>query len=59
MSYCEDYPCCGHTEEDPCDYSGPSADDILADPRRYHLHCEHEAGYCVEDDEDDGDDEEW
>lgn len=19
MSYCEDYPCCGHTDGDPCD----------------------------------------
>jgi hypothetical protein len=20
MAYCEDYPCCGHTPSDPCDY---------------------------------------
>lgn len=19
MMYCEDYPCCGHTDKDPCD----------------------------------------
>jgi len=22
MSYCEDYPCCGHTPSDPCDGGG-------------------------------------
>lgn len=25
--YCEDYPCCGHTPADPCDGTGPTADD--------------------------------
>jgi len=26
----EDYPCCGHTPSDPCDYSGPTAEDYFA-----------------------------
>lgn len=52
MKYCEDYPCCGHTPDDPCDYAGPTADDIMANPAKYHLGCDHEAGYCrYEDDE--------
>lgn len=58
MAMCEDYPCCGHTDQDPCDYSGPSAADMLADPYSYHLYCEHEAGYCQHDAEDDDEDDE-
>lgn len=30
MAYCEDYPCCGHTPQDPCDYSGPTSEDYYA-----------------------------
>lgn len=53
MARCEDYPCCGHTVTDPCDYSGPTAADMQADPARYHIGCDHEAGWCeYEDDED-------
>ena len=46
MSYCEDYPACGHTPQDPCDYSGPTAEDMLAEPARYHVGCDHDAGDC-------------
>ena len=30
MAYCEDYPCCGHTPSDPCDYTGPTSEDYYA-----------------------------
>lgn len=46
MRLCEDYPCCGHTNEDPCGYVGPTSEDILANPAKYHLGCDHETGYC-------------
>jgi len=43
---CEDYPCCGHSENDPCDtqwYDAPNA----FDTRKYpHAFCEHEYGIC-------------
>ena len=26
---CEDYPCCGHSEQDPCDGTGLTMDDWL------------------------------
>lgn len=51
MAYCEDYPCCGHTPEDPCErqwYDEPGAFDPLIDP---HVLCEHEYGWCDADDE--------
>lgn len=38
--YCEDYPCCGHTPQDPCN---AKPHDWANDP---HLTCEHEIGYC-------------
>lgn len=44
--YCEDFPCCGHTAADPCRYTGPTADDMLADPARHHLGCDHNTLYC-------------
>jgi hypothetical protein len=55
--YCEDYPCCGHTPQDPCDYAGPTSEDILADPARYHLGCDHETGHCDYEEYEDDDDE--
>lgn len=55
MTYCEDYPCCGHTAQDPCDWQGPTSDDMLADPSRYHVGCDHEAGFCDYADRDDDD----
>jgi hypothetical protein len=47
MAYCEDYPCCGHTSDDPCNYSGPTATDMAADPAKYHIGCDHEALHCL------------
>lgn len=49
MAYCEDYPCCGHTPEDPCDrqwYDEPGAFDVSVNP---HAFCEHEYGICEAD----------
>ena len=46
MAYCEDYPCCGHTPQDPCErqwYDEPDAFDTLKNP---HALCEHEFGLC-------------
>lgn len=46
MSYCEDYPCCGHTPQDPCSkqwYDDPKAFDSSVNP---HCFCEHEYGMC-------------
>ncbi len=43
---CEDFPCCGHTMQDPCGpqwYDEPNAFDIRRNP---HAFCEHEAGHC-------------
>lgn len=59
MSYCEDYPCCGHTPEDPCErqwYDEPGAFDPRVDP---HVFCEHEFGICEADEyyEDEEDEE--
>lgn len=57
MARCEDYPCCGHTDGLPCDWTPP---DHSSDP---HALCDHEDGICEvwydeEDDEDlDEDDE--
>lgn len=53
---CIDYPCCGHTDGLPCDWTPP---DYSSDP---HLLCDHEAGVCEVDygyeDEDDLEDDE-
>lgn len=43
---CEDYPCCGHTDLDPCapqPYDRPGYFDG-------HLMCEHEHGFCEQED---------
>jgi hypothetical protein len=58
--YCEDYPCCGHTDLDPCApqwYDAPDAFDVSVNP---HALCEHDVGICDvwEDEADDEDDEE-
>lgn len=58
MSRCEDYPACGHTVSDPCDYRGATGEDMLADPARYHIGCDHSTGYCEYEDDDDMDEEE-
>lgn len=43
MTRCEDYPCCGHTDGLPCDWT------YTPDARAfdmYHAMCDHEAGVC-------------
>ena len=65
MAYCEDYPCCGHTPDDPCErqwYDEPGAFDTSR-PGNEHALCDHEAGFCEvadwdEEDEEDEDVEE-
>jgi hypothetical protein len=60
MAKCEDYPCCGHTPEDPCErqwYDEPGAFDTSR-PGNEHALCDHENGICeVEDDFDDEEDD--
>lgn len=53
MARCEDYPCCGHTDGLPCDWT---QGDLSSDP---HLLCDHENGFCeaYADDPDDYNDE--
>lgn len=46
MGRCEDYPCCGHTPEDPCTrewYDHPDAFNPSVNP---HCFCEHEYDIC-------------
>lgn len=38
--YCEDYPCCGHTDGLGCDYTPDYA------YINKHALCDHEVGYC-------------
>lgn len=54
---CEDFPCCGHTLEEGCDdRSGyVSSEQMLADPARYHIGCDHNTGYCEYEETDDDD----
>lgn len=42
---CEDFPCCGHTLEDPCDAVIPDYSN-RENQAKYHIGCDHEAGYC-------------
>lgn len=63
MAYCEDYPCCGHTPQDPCErqpYDEPGYYDTTIRGNEHAL-CDHENGECdveddYEEDEDDDDD---
>lgn len=58
MSYCEDYPCCGHTPDDPCErqpYDEPGYYDTSV-PGNEHALCNHEEGECNVDYYDDDDD---
>jgi hypothetical protein len=43
MSYCEDYPCCGHTPADPCERQWYDEPDAFTGA---HAFCEHEIGQC-------------
>jgi len=62
MSYCEDYPCCGHTPQDPCErqpYDEPGYYDTTVRGQEHRL-CDHENGECnVEYDEEDYECEEF
>lgn len=56
---CEDFPCCGHTNDDPCEpqpYDRPDYYDTTV-PGNEHALCDHENGDCnvpdYDDDEDD------
>jgi hypothetical protein len=52
---CEDYPCCGHTPQDPCTrewYDHPDAFNPRVNP---HCFCDHEIGCDVEPYEEDVD----
>jgi hypothetical protein len=52
MPRCEDYPCCGHTDADPCDeqwYDKPGAFDTSR-PGNEHALCDHQNGDCDVDD---------
>lgn len=53
--FCEDYPCCGHTPDDPCTrqwYDHPDAFNPSVNP---HCFCDHAEGIC-EAEYDDSDD---
>ena len=55
MGHCEDYPCCGHTPDDPCTrewYDHPDAFNPSVNP---HCFCDHEIGCDVEEYEDEPD----
>lgn len=46
MTYCEDFPACGHHSADPCApqwYDAPDAFDTTVNP---HALCDHEYGEC-------------
>ena len=48
---CEDFPCCGHTYDDPCEpqwYDAPGAFDTSR-PGNKHALCEHADGFCAVD----------
>jgi hypothetical protein len=59
MAYCEDFPCCGHTAQDPCGrqwFDEPGAFDTSR-PGNEHALCDHENGFCEIADNSDDDDE--
>lgn len=56
---CEDYPCCGHTFDDPCGrqwYDEPGAFDTSR-PGNEHALCDHENGICEVEEYNNDDDE--
>lgn len=59
---CEDYPCCGHTNDDPCErqpYDEPGYYDTSR-PGNEHALCDHANGECdvyYDDDYDEDEDE--
>lgn len=42
--YCEDYPCCGHTPDDPCGYQPYDNPQRMYEWAQRHSYCDHEAG---------------
>ena len=55
---CEDYPCCGHTDGDGCQTLPEHTSAYwLEGPGRKHLGCDHEAGWCEAEDDDDLEDD--
>lgn len=49
---CEDFPCCGHIDGLPCNWTPPNTQEFYL-----HALCDHENGICEvepEDDEEDG-----
>ena len=51
MAKCEDFPCCGHTPDDPCErqwYDDPDAFNPTVNP---HCFCDHADNWCVVDDD--------
>jgi hypothetical protein len=53
-TYCEDYPCCGHTPDDPCarqPYDEPGYYDTTIRGNEHAL-CNHAEGECNVDEED-------
>jgi len=56
MTYCEDYPCCGHTDLDPCPGRSVISEPWYCDDCGTH----HYTDYCTQDylDDEDEDDEE-
>lgn len=58
-AYCEDFPCCGHEAGD-CDGSKYGSDELIKAQveeqwRTGHGMCDHEAGVCEYDEEEDDD----
>lgn len=45
MRRCEDAPCCGHAPGE-CGETYTTSEQMLADPARFHVGCDHETGYC-------------
>lgn len=60
MNRCIDYPCCGHTDGLPCDWTPPDYRDPAV-AAAYHIGCDHNAGYCEyeQDDDEDYDDDSY
>ena len=56
MARCEDYPACGHTDGLPCDHdtSFYRSDEYMTYLNN-HYGCDHEAGWCAADDDDEED----
>jgi hypothetical protein len=50
---CEDYPACGHTDGLPCDWKADM--DHYHSQAAIHYGCDHEAGWCTLDEEEEED----